>query len=82
LDQTGNLLAQADGVPFGGLYPPANWRVGQVIPDIRQLPETDPPAAAIAVGIYEPDTGARLPAVDASGTPLPNNSYILRAGDE
>lgn len=77
LDEAGNLLGQADGVPYNGLYPPANWLPGQIITDDRPLPQTGPPAA-IAVGVYNPDTGQRLPAVDSRGNALPNNSYLLR----
>lgn len=80
LDVKGNLLAQADGVPYAGLYPLTNWQPGQVIVDSRPVASFVPnPAdlAAIAIGIYDPATGERLPATAAGGQPLPDNSFIL-----
>ncbi|GIK36696.1 MAG: hypothetical protein BroJett011_05290 [Chloroflexota bacterium] len=81
LDSGGNLLAQADGAPYAGLYPLSNWQPGQIITDKRPLsPLLSNPAdlAAIAVGIYNPVSGERLPAADAASQPLPDNSFILR----
>jgi hypothetical protein len=81
LDSGGNLLAQADGAPYAGLYPLSNWQPGQIITDSRRLTSLLPnPAnlASIAVGIYNPVTGERLPAADAAGQPLPDNRFVLR----
>jgi hypothetical protein len=81
LDAGGSLLAQADGVPYTGLYPLPNWQPGQVISDTRPLASLLPdPAnlAAIAIGLYDPVSGERLPAADAAGHPLPDNTFILR----
>ncbi|MBE7552995.1 MAG: hypothetical protein HS126_18135 [Anaerolineales bacterium] len=81
LDSGGNLLAQADGVPYAGLYPLPNWQPGQIITDQRPLTPLLPnPAdlAAVAVGVYNPVSGERLPAFDAAGQPLPDNSFVLR----
>ncbi len=76
LDSDGNLLAQADGVPFDGLYPLPNWRPGQLIPDERSL-TLPAEAAAIAIGLYDPATGQRLPAVDVAGHPLSDDSFTV-----
>jgi hypothetical protein len=81
LDSGGNLLAQADGAPYAGLYPLSNWQPGQIITDMRPLTSLLPnPAdlAAVAVGVYNPVTGERLSATDAAGQPLPENSFVLR----
>ncbi|MCL4303264.1 MAG: hypothetical protein KJ077_46690 [Anaerolineae bacterium] len=81
LDSSGSLLAQADGVPYAGLYPLSNWQPGQIITDARPLTSLLPnPAdlASIAVGVYNSDTGERLPAADAAGQPLPDNSFVWR----
>ncbi len=80
LDAEGNLLGQADGAPYAGLYPLANWLPGQPLADRRSL---DLPADqkrrlnAIAIGIYETSTDQRLPAATPDGTPLPNHSFTL-----
>jgi len=76
LDAQGNLLSQADGVPYNGLYPPAHWQPGQPVEDNRQLDLSRNPAA-IAVGIYHPATGQRLPATATNGQPLPNHSFVM-----
>jgi len=74
LDAAGQVLAQADGVPQGGLYPLPNWRPGQLITDERPLQLSCRPAA-IAIGLYNPATGERLPARNAAGQPLPDNAF-------
>jgi hypothetical protein len=76
LDKQGNLLSQADGVPYNGLYPLANWPAHQLIEDSRLL-DLSGQAGTLAIGIYEPGTGRRLPTLDAQGNSLANNSYIF-----
>jgi hypothetical protein len=76
LDAQGQLLAQADGAPYEGLYPLTHWLPGQIITDARPLPDTAG-LTSIAVGIYSPVTGQRLPAADAAGQPLPDNRLLI-----
>lgn len=76
LDAQGNLLAQADGAPYEGLYPLSHWLPDQIITDARPLPDTAG-LSSIAVGIYSPVTGQRLPAADAAGQPLPDNRLLI-----
>jgi len=63
-DGQGKTIAQTDGPPRNGLYPTSVWGHNEVIPDPRSLPL---PAAlsagnyAIVVGLYAPQSGARLP---------------------
>ncbi len=76
LDAQGQLVAQADGVPYNGLYPLPNWRPGQFITDDRPLDVTGRPVA-IVIGLYDPATGERLPARNAAGQPLPDNAFTL-----
>jgi hypothetical protein len=79
LDGAGNLLGQLDGLPYNGLYPPANWQPGQIVTDARALPAIDNfnQLDAFAIGIYDPTTGARLPAANARGEALPNNRLLI-----
>ena len=77
LGEDGTLLGQADGAPYANRYPVTAWRPGQVIEDRRPLAGvvTDPAQIArVAVGVYDPASGARLPAVDAQGDPLPDDA--------
>jgi len=80
LDADGNVLAQADGVPYNGDYPLPNWRPKQVIVDVRSvgsLLENGNQLRTIAIGIYDPASGARLPAFDDLGNPLPHDVLLL-----
>lgn len=84
LDAQGQLLGQVDGVPFDGLYPLTHWRPGQIIEDARLLPPATPgaPPAAITLGIYDPATGERLPAVDSQGRSLPQDSFTIQVSSQ
>jgi hypothetical protein len=81
LDHENQLLSQADGVPYGGLYPLPDWRPGQPVEDIRSF-ELKPEAKQIAIGVYDPATGRRLPALGSDGRPLPNDSLIIPVSHE
>jgi hypothetical protein len=80
-DETGQLRTQVDDFPLHGDAPTESWLPGEVLIDryTLHLP-ADLPAATyrLAVGMYDPVTGRRLPATDAKGTPLPNNAIPLR----
>ena len=79
LDGAGNRLAQADGAPYDGLYPPNHWLPRQIITDARALPPAPADTvAAIAIGLYNLDTGERLPVINIHGDTLPGNSFVLR----
>ena len=65
LDRQDRIVAQSDAVPAGGQSPTTSWLSGQVVVDRHQL-DGIPTAAAcpcsLEVGLYEPDSGKRLPA--------------------
>ncbi|MBN1402078.1 MAG: hypothetical protein JXA74_14655 [Anaerolineae bacterium] len=71
----GRLVAQADGYPLGGTFPPALWRPGEAVRDIRYFPDPEGAAAdyVLGVGLYRADSGERARAVDAQGLSLPDN---------
>jgi 4-amino-4-deoxy-L-arabinose transferase-like glycosyltransferase len=74
LDPQQNYLLGADSPPLNGDYPTHFWRAGDHIRETRQLqlPAALPPGDyTIAVGLYDPATGARLPLLSpASGDAL------------
>ena len=76
----GSLAGQHDKVPYGGLYPPTRWWSGQIVDDdyAIQIPE-DAPAGEyrIAVGMYDWQTGERLPLRDDAGAPMSNGQVFL-----
>jgi hypothetical protein len=78
LDEQGNLIGQADGLPYQGLYPFSHWRPQQLITDARPLPFDVSRLRALAIGIYQPTDGVRLPATDANGVALPDNRFIMK----
>jgi hypothetical protein len=64
LDDRGNKIAQADGQPVQWLRPTSTWQRGERIADRYGLllPQTLPSGEyVIAVGLYHPVTGQRLP---------------------
>ncbi|MFQ5613285.1 MAG: 6-pyruvoyl-tetrahydropterin synthase-related protein [Anaerolineae bacterium] len=80
LDGAGNILAQSDSAPYGGLYPTGDWRPGQIILDLRSAPGSSTDLsrlATIAIGLYDPASGERLPAIKAKGGALPDNAYHM-----
>jgi hypothetical protein len=72
----GQLVDQDDGYPLRGLAPFWLWDAGQGLLDMRTLTwSPDAPAGRyrVGVGLYDPATGQRVPAVDPTGAPLPDD---------
>lgn len=78
------LLAQDDAPPNAGRYPTSWWLPGDVIRDPHTLPLPAAPSAGweLRVGLYDPATGARLPAFDSEGQRLPGDSAQLKVEPE
>ncbi len=69
------IWGQADGRPVCWTYPTFDWRPGQIIADqhaITLKPDTPPGDYPILVGMYRPDTSARLDVLDEAGKPVAN----------
>ncbi len=78
LDRDGKVVDQHDGQPQAGQYPTSLWGKGEIVPDRRQLSVPDglaPQALRLIVGMYDLQTGQRLP-VDA-GPGQPSDHFIL-----
>ncbi|MFN8534997.1 MAG: glycosyltransferase family 39 protein [Dehalococcoidia bacterium] len=67
LDRDGRLLAQIDSPPANYRRPTDLWEAGETIEDIRLIP-TPSGAVRLAIGLYRPDTGQRLPLVAGGDT--------------
>jgi len=80
LDATDRLWAQHDGPPVGGEAPTSSWVADQVISDSHtlQLPADLPGGSyQVAVGLYNPETGERVPLYDAAGVRAPDDRLLL-----
>jgi len=74
----GFIRAQADGPPVNGHYPPRVWPPYQVIQDVHPLPSIeDSQIDHLALGLYDPETGERLPAFGPNNEPLPDNALLI-----
>lgn len=74
-DRAGTLLATGDGPPQRGAFPTQLWEPGDRILSTHAL-TTAEGAATIAVGLYDPTSGERLPAA-RDGVPLADNAAII-----
>ena len=75
-------LAQGDGPPLSGDYPTDLWAAGEVIADGRAVPlpaDLPPGRYTLLVGLYNLQTGERLPAFDEHGARLPTDAIPLGA---
>ena len=70
MDAAGSRLVGVDGQPP---VPTSQWARGEVVLDERVVPIPDdlpPDDYRLVVGLYQPDTGERLPVLDGAGVPL------------
>jgi hypothetical protein len=80
VDEEGTTIGQLDGAPYSNRYPTSAWRPGQVITDRRPIDPADLSTGAIdrvAIGLYNPVDGTRLPAYDTQGNALVDNTLII-----
>ncbi|MHB1294783.1 MAG: ArnT family glycosyltransferase [Anaerolineae bacterium] len=80
VDEAGNKVGQGDGPPLDGDYPTSYWEAGETLLDVHTLQVGDTVPAGllrVLVGLYDRDTGRRLPVLDAQGTA--NGDTVLLA---
>lgn len=79
-DGEGHLVAQKDGYPLLGMFPFWLWRKGDLVRDRRPVSmPTDlrPGRYVVSVGLYDPDTGQRVPAFSSDGARYPEDSVSV-----
>jgi len=79
LDARDQPIADGDGPPLANWYPTSFWAAGEHLTDPHRLPIPADLAAGryrIAVGLYDPDNGQRLPVLDAQGRPMADRVII------
>jgi hypothetical protein len=71
--------AQDDAVPRQWQFPTTFWWPGDVITDVISIPLTAVPAGqyGLAVGVYDPLAGTRLPVMDEAGRVRADGRLIL-----
>ena len=73
------VWGQSDGTPACGGSPTGSWSPGDKIIDRHVIsPAPDAPAGnySLIVGLYRPDTGERLPVLDATGAPIGDSAVL------
>ena len=80
LDAAGELVTNHDGQPMNGRFATRAWRPGFTVPDNHPLllpPDLPPGSYQVMVGLYQRETGVRLPVWDAAGVAQANGSLPL-----
>ena len=80
----GKLVAQQDGYPLLGLYPPWLAQQGETVHDLRRIPLPASLAAGhyqVGVGIYDAETSQRIALVPATGGRSENDVYLFYGFD-
>ena len=76
----GQIWGQLDAIPQGGARPTTIWLPGETIVDRYQIllkPGAPQGSYALAVGLYDFQTGERLLALDEEGHHLPQNRIFI-----
>ena len=74
------LVWSEDSWPQQGVYTTDHWLEGEVVAETYTLiipKDTAPGHYPLYIGIYDPKTGNRLPAMTRRGQPIPNNEVKL-----
>ena len=74
LGPDGSMTAQEDRQPVGGSYPTSLWLPDEVVTDVYELivrADAAPGEHRLAVGMYVPEDGRRLPVAGQPGNAIP-----------
>jgi hypothetical protein len=77
--ETGQLVAQVDAMPRDWTYPTTRWEKGEVIADEIVLAVSDAPPGTyrVVIGVYDPETGTRLPVANTALAGKGEDSLLL-----
>ena len=80
LDEEGQIVAQNDSQPTGGVYPTSIWDKGEIVADRKEMDlpeETIDQELRVVTGIYLLETLERLPVWDTSGQHQPGDQWPI-----
>lgn len=81
IDAGGQLIAQSDSPPDAGQFPSTRWASGATFTETRVLAAPANAQAGeyrLSIGLYDPKSGARLPAVNGQGAALPDATFTTK----
>jgi hypothetical protein len=84
IDGTGQIVSQLDGVPVRWTRPFRSWQQGEELLDVYALSlpdDVDVKQLSLRVGVYNPETGARVPVSTRSGERQPDDAVVLPVRD-
>jgi hypothetical protein len=72
LDEAQQIVTQVDQEPQNGEAPTTGWLAGEVVSDEIEVPVSEEMAGvrSIAVGLYDPFTGKRVPVLNVEGVTM------------
>jgi hypothetical protein len=80
LNDSGELVAQQDGMPRDNTYATTHWTVGPLIDDTHTVslpPDLPAGEYRLIIGMYVWQTGERLPAYRPNGEQVPEGAILL-----
>ena len=80
VDEDGQLMTQADGVPLAGTRPVNTWRQDEQLLDtytVDLAPGDCAAGCAVQIGLYDPAASTRIPAYDAAGQLLTDDAVVV-----
>jgi hypothetical protein len=80
IDADGNVVATGDGPPQDGRYRTSLWEPGEIVVDTHQVALEPGAVVRFTVGLYDLETGKRLPAVSTTGKRWPDDAVPLGSG--
>lgn len=79
-DQEGNIVGQRDRIPGLGIRPTTSWEPKEVIADrynVEMSADLAPGTYLVGMGMYDADSGERIPAFGSDGKRLPQDRILL-----
>jgi hypothetical protein len=77
--ESGRRVARDDAMPLRWAFRTSYWDMGEVVTDAIPLSLQSVPADlySVAVTVYDPETGKRLPVIDGNGQLQPRGQMVL-----